>query len=434
MTEPSLKDYRSILEIVNRLYRSPNRSSLFQELWEPLRNAFRIYSGVWIPDDQLNRQFHVGGYQVFNQPSLKRYGKQDTASPILAPSQKTTGGSMTRIWQKRMVPIQAVAKYLLFPAQGRITRLLAFSFFLACFLESHASGASSISGWTPRWGASAVLLKGEKLLVTGGFNGKDLGTTELLDLSTLSWHSLAPDPHPRTSSNVATLADGRLLVIGGYDGRYLDTIERFDPEQNRWEQLKGAPLPRAGAVLVPLRNGHLFISGGFNASGYLSSTNEFDPVSGTWKKLAADPVTRWSAAGAPLPSGEIFVTGGYNGKNLGRTEIYTPQTDKWRTVSPDPEPRWGAVAVTLSSRKILVVGGYRDDYLRTAEIYDPKHDLWKKVSSDPIPRERATGILLPDGNVLLLGGLNAGGFPENGELYISQKNQWKLLVLRKTHQ
>ncbi|MHB8421732.1 MAG: helix-turn-helix transcriptional regulator [Leptospirales bacterium] len=68
MTELSLKDYRSILEIVNRLYRSPNRSSLFQELWEPLRNAFGIYSGVWIPADRLTRQFQVDGYQVFNCP------------------------------------------------------------------------------------------------------------------------------------------------------------------------------------------------------------------------------------------------------------------------------------------------------------------------------------------------------------------------------
>ena len=119
-------------------------------------------------------------------------------------------------------------------------------------------------GFTPRWGASAGVLKNGKVVVSGGFNGKDTGITEIYSPENGRWVQVASDPIARTSASAVVLSNGDFFVTGGYNQNYLNVTEVYDVFKNAWVQKSPDPTPRAGATAVLLKNGSVFVTGGFN--------------------------------------------------------------------------------------------------------------------------------------------------------------------------
>ena len=88
--------------------------------------------------------------------------------------------------------------------------------FLAVTLPPESEGSPvptlEISGFTPRWGASAVRLSNGTVVVTGGFSGEDVGTTEIWHPVSRKWIRAASDPKIRTSASAVPLFSWNVMA------------------------------------------------------------------------------------------------------------------------------------------------------------------------------------------------------------------------------
>jgi len=168
---------------------------------------------------------------------------------------------------------------------------------------------------TPRREPAAALL-GRRIVVAGGFNGRNDGdlegysdVVEAYDLDTGRWHTLARLPTPRRGLTMVAM-DGYLYAIGGYllgDG-FLNTVERYDPVANVWQAMEWSLVPRTWAACVVV-DGDVLIVGGYNGDGYLNLVERVNPRTGV---ACYPPPLRaaraWFAA-VPLAEG-ILALGG----------------------------------------------------------------------------------------------------------------------------
>ena len=101
--------------------------------------------------------------------------------------------------------------------------------------------------------AAAAAVVGDKLVVVGGQNAKQLvAQTEVFDGK--SWKQAADLPTPR--EHLAAVSDGVYVYTVG--GRFLSSdknsaaFERFDPESGNWVKLVDMPTPRGsfGAAFI----------------------------------------------------------------------------------------------------------------------------------------------------------------------------------------
>ena len=110
--------------------------------------------------------------------------------------------------------------------------------------------------------AAAAAVVGDKLVVVGGQNAKQLvAQTEVFDGK--SWTQAADLPTPR--EHLAAVSDGVYVYTVG--GRFLSAdknsaaFERFDPESGNWDKLVDMPTPRGsyGAAFI---DGRIVVVGG----------------------------------------------------------------------------------------------------------------------------------------------------------------------------
>jgi len=140
--------------------------------------------------------------------------------------------------------------------------------------------------------AAAAAVVGDKLVVTGGQNAKQLvAQTEVFDGS--SWKD-APDlPTPR--EHLAAVSDGTYVYAIG--GRFLSAdknsaaFERFDPQAGKWTKLVGMPTPRGsyGAAFI---DGRIVVVGGEEPTRVLGVVEMYDIADGKWSTLPALPTPR----------------------------------------------------------------------------------------------------------------------------------------------
>merc|ERR1719378_1971379 len=70
-------------------------------------------------------------------------------------------------------------------------------------------------------------------LVTGGYNGDYISSTELLLETSSNWIYSGELPTPRGGLRGANI-DRRVIMTGGYDGGYLNEILEYEPNNGKW--------------------------------------------------------------------------------------------------------------------------------------------------------------------------------------------------------
>jgi len=158
---------------------------------------------------------------------------------------------------------------------------------------------------TRRNACAASLIDTHRLLVIGGSDGgSDLDTTELLDVTTMTFSA---GPRMSTRRNFCATAllqpaggKGTLLVLGGSDGsNSLDSTEVLDVSKLTFSPGPGMNAWRSGCSATPLSSDQLLVVGGFDGSNHLDSTELLDlkemsfsdgPRLSTWRSgCAATP-------------------------------------------------------------------------------------------------------------------------------------------------
>ena len=176
---------------------------------------------------------------------------------------------------------------------------------------------------TPRALAACVATE-QALVVAGGFDGSDLATVEIMNISTKQWTTVSPLPQKQSQLS-GTVCGDTLYLAGGYTksvfacslpdlltssnslgSRILRTLSQ---RQNVWKEVSS--LPVVGSTLASL-NGHLLAIGG--------SDDSWNPTSDVYR--------------------------------------YDPHTDSWNVVSQMKNKRSWCLAVTLPEDHLIVVGGW----------------------------------------------------------------------------
>jgi hypothetical protein len=286
-------------------------------------------------------------------------------------------------------------------------------------------GTGRLTG--PRIGASAVRLKGDRVLILGGWDGASpTAGAEIYDPKTGTSRRVGPMNAARADASVAELGDGTILIAGGFDGSgRLSSAELFDPLSESFILLRRSMAEaRSGAATVRLSDGRVLLAGGTTgsaaAAGVTAAAELFDPGSLAFSRTGDLAEARHKHAAVLLGNGQVLVVAGsdqsdYRGKK-DSFELYDPASGRFRSGGRLRTPRFklaGAV-VRLADGRILIAGG-----ARRPEVYDPATgttvqldadlgESWSFMSAD----------LLADGRVLLAGGYSEGRIETTDRIWL----------------
>ncbi len=155
--------------------------------------------------------------------------------------------------------------------------------------------------WLPNlpigvWGASAVAVGGQWVLVIGGETrqGWSSGVFRLDTTGSGSagwqWEELAPMASGRSVPGALARAGGvgPIVVTGGWVGGegVSSSCEQYDPPTNTWSPFPTMQRPRANHQLVEC-GGQLFAIGGWGGSDRLDTVERFDDQSSQWVLIDA---------------------------------------------------------------------------------------------------------------------------------------------------
>ncbi|MGI8329749.1 kelch repeat-containing protein [Actinomadura scrupuli] len=260
-----------------------------------------------------------------------------------------------------------------------------------------ATGTWTVTGamHTARWGHSAVLLPGKKVLVAGGSTTrsgqsvKALRSAEIYDPATGEWTEVAPMTDARSGHPAVVLNTGRVLVAGGSapvarDGdAALAFCELYDPgagAAGTWTPTGDLLVPRSGHQATLLSDGTVLATGGSAPGGpgdgtfdpYSRATAElYSTASGTWSKVPDMPAGRGLHRAVSLGSGKVLVTGGTDGPDNGvgyaSALIFDAGPKTWSPAGGLATGRWAFAAVALPGGKVLVTGGLTRSGLAAAD-------------------------------------------------------------------
>ncbi|WP_158620000.1 Kelch repeat-containing protein [Corallococcus sicarius] len=286
---------------------------------------------------------------------------------------------------------------------------------------------------TARFGLTATLLPGGRVLTAGGFNGTSpVSSADLRDPTTGAWSAAGSMTATRQFHAATLLSNGKVLVTGGYgDEAYRSSTELFNPTTATWAATGSLTHPRLQHVAVRLANGKVLIAGGDTGLGYTASSELYDPSLGSWTPTGSMTVARTHTTAALLPNGKVLVVGGYDGNaTLGTAELYDPATGTWSSAGTPGQAREGASATVLANGKVLVAGGTAENPLNTAEFYDPATNTWTPAPSLNSWRADHTAVRMANGDVMVAGGfgIDTGygldAFLDSVEVYEPAQGRW----------
>ena len=166
---------------------------------------------------------------------------------------------------------------------------------------------------SPRYGHSAVLLPGGKVLVAGGLTtgGAPITGAELFDPATGRWTATGPLAAARAFHSATLLPSGQVLAVGGSGAgsTALASAERYDAVTGTWSPAGALAAARASHSATLLRSGKVLVAGGWGPAP-LTSAEWYDPASGQWTAAGTMATARQSHAAALLSTGQVLVAGG----------------------------------------------------------------------------------------------------------------------------
>lgn len=281
------------------------------------------------------------------------------------------------------------------------------------------STAGSFS--TPRSLAAAVVI-GEKLFMTGGYDGNSLGTLEVYDPAHDNWAMRVPMPTPRHGS-AAGVIDGKLYVAGGSNGGYLNTLEAYDPDTDSWTACAPMPTPRAGSAGSVIE-GKLYVAGGENGTA-LSDLEVYDPATDAWTVNTPAPTAFYNAA-ADVYHGRLYIAGGRDDTDyLATLVVYDPVIDRWMSETSMPTAR-ELPAGGFINGKLFIAGGFNGGILNTLDMYDLVSNSWTTGNVMPTARYSAISAIIK-GTLYVAGG-NNGGYLNAMETFTSIPSYYSLTL------
>lgn len=306
---------------------------------------------------------------------------------------------------------------------------------LACI--EFAKGIAEISKMSVnRASHTATLLPNGKVLITGGFAGRDssLASTEIFDPQTNNFSTAAEMSVARLSHTATLLPNGKVLIAGGLNGNYLDSAELYDPKTGKFTPAGKMTMPRAEHIAVLLKDGRVLLAGGVGTGWtFLADAEIYDPVTNTFTKTGKMTTPRESHTATLLTDGRVLITGGHQGRRseteiYSSAEIYNPANGTFTDAANLTVKRHKHAAVLLENGQVLIVGGSdeRDSggKYTTAEIYNPKKNSFAKIGDMNLSRFKFQGttVLLPNGKILIAGGAN------QAEIFDPQTNTFEVVA------
>jgi N-acetylneuraminic acid mutarotase len=204
----------------------------------------------------------------------------------------------------------------------------------------------------PRNSHSATLLPNGLVLVVGGAdaNGSPLADGEVFNSTTGTWTPTASLKRLNTArwGHTATLLPGgKVLVAAGYDGSIsLSSAELYDLTTGSWTPGGDLNFARSWHTATLLPNGQVLIAGGeidtatlqggFSFS-VLPSAELYDATTGTWVLTGEMNSAREVHTATLLPNGKVLAAGG--GFALGTTANFSAELfDNHNAPGPLPAP------------------------------------------------------------------------------------------------
>ncbi|XYH96310.1 Kelch repeat-containing protein [Sorangium sp. So ce1128] len=272
----------------------------------------------------------------------------------------------------------------------------------------------ALDAWLPaapmsqaRWGHTATLLPGGRVLVTGGAG--TLATAELYDSTTDTWTPTVAMTAARWLHTATELADGRVLVAGGAAAA---TAEIYDPAADSWSPTPAMSIARVEHTATRLQDGRVLIAGGRSPTtvAFYTSVEIYDPTTGAWTPGPAMLSGLRQHTATLLEDGDVLVIGRGPGG-----QVYDPETNAWTPAGTLNVRRDLLTATRLCDGRVLVSGTPAFGYsVPPVELYDPSTGTFSPGLSGQKNRSAATATLLLDGRVLFVGGVSS---PPGAEIY-----------------
>jgi N-acetylneuraminic acid mutarotase len=220
--------------------------------------------------------------------------------------------------------------------------------------------------------AAAATYRGEVVVLGGASSDLTQASTKVFALRNGNWVDLPNITHARAAPAAAVVGD-KLVVAGGQNGKQIvPQTEVFDGSS--WHDAANMPTPREHLAAVSDGTYVYTVGGRFLSADKNSAAFErFDPQSGTWTKLVDMPTPRGSY-GATFIDGRIVAVGGEEPTRvLGVAEMYDIADGKWTTLPPMPTPRHAEAVATVGNTVYCIGGANRPTHegpVATVEALD----------------------------------------------------------------
>ena len=179
---------------------------------------------------------------------------------------------------------------------------------------------STSQGWTQPYPPMntlreypAVCTYYQYLVVAGGYDGVNLATVEILDMSANCCEWLFATPLPVYCHRMTSIIiEGELYLLGGTLNKQvlsisLSALTQAGKAPAQWCALSNAPLENSAAIAVC---GSLLAVGGNHDKQSSSAIHIYQKNKNAWTKVGDLPTVREHCSCCLLPSGEMLVAGG----------------------------------------------------------------------------------------------------------------------------